>query len=70
VNLTLLLCDYCVEVEEIQVNGTYKKVIRTKTLNGRITEKGIVFENSLYKKTTKVYLFVSENPGDYYDNQP
>ena len=65
VNLTLLFCDYCAEIEEPQVDGTYKKVIRTKTLNGRITDKGIVFGNSLYKKTTKTYLFVSEN-SEYY----
>ena len=65
VNLTLLFCDYCGEIIEMQSDGTYKKVIQTKTLIGKITEKGIVFGNSLYKKATNEYKFVSENPNYY-----
>lgn len=65
VNLTLLFCDYCGEIIEIQSDGTYKKVVQTKTLIGKITEKGIVFGNSLYKKMTNEYKLISENPSYY-----
>jgi hypothetical protein len=61
VNLSLLFCDYCSEMIEIQSDGSSKKVMQTKTLFGNITEKGIVFGNFLYKKTTSEYKFVSEN---------
>ncbi len=61
-NLTELFCHYCGELRQKQADGTYKRIKRTKSYTGKLTDSGIVINNSLYTKADYNEYLVSERP--------
>jgi hypothetical protein len=68
INLTELFCTYCGHLSKKQADETYKRIKRTKQYFGKLTDKGIVINNFLFKKIDKKQSLVSEDHSTYLKN--
>jgi hypothetical protein len=68
IKLTELSCDYCVDLQEKQKDGSYKRVFREKMIKGVFVKQGLLIKGFTYRKSTNDIIFFNDNAARFIKN--